>query len=206
VANVPPQGGRKHPQQECIQVDTTNILFICGGAFNGLDRLIERRTQRNVVGFNAEIHSKREQRIGELLELVEPEDLVKYGMIPEFSGRLPILVTLHELSKQDLVRILTEPKNAIIKQYQKLFELEAVKLHYQDDAVQAVAECALEKQTGARGLRAILEDVMLEVMYDIPSRKDVKECVITSGVIRKHEEPLLVYEKDATGTGESASA
>ncbi|GMW00259.1 MAG: ATP-dependent Clp protease ATP-binding subunit ClpX [Candidatus Hydrogenedentota bacterium] len=194
VANVPPQGGRKHPQQECIQVDTTNILFICGGAYNGLDKIVEKRTRKTVIGFNAEIQSKKDRKIGELLELLEPEDLIKFGMIPEFSGRLPIIATLHELGKEELMRILVEPKNAIIRQYQKLFELENVKLHFQDEAIAAISECALKKETGARGLRSILEEVMLNVMYDIPSHKDVKECVITPGVINTHEDPIIVYE------------
>lgn len=210
VANVPPQGGRKHPQQECIQVDTTNILFICGGAFNGLERIIEKRTRKTVIGFNAEIQSKKDRSVGEILALVEPEDLIKFGMIPEFSGRLPITATLHELNKEDLIRILVEPKNAIIRQYQKLFELENVKLSFKDEAIEAVADSALEKETGARGLRSILEEVMLDVMYDIPSRKDVRECVITSGVIRHKEDPLLVYEHEefkAVGEqGRTASA
>ncbi|MBN2308754.1 MAG: ATP-dependent Clp protease ATP-binding subunit ClpX [Candidatus Hydrogenedentes bacterium] len=195
-ANVPPQGGRKHPQQECIQVDTTNILFICGGAFNGLDKIIERRARKNVIGFNAEIHSKRDRRIGELLELVQPEDLIKYGMIPEFSGRLPVTATLHELTRDDLIRILLEPKNAIIRQYAKLFELENVTLRFQDETIEAIADLAIAKETGARGLRSILEEVMLDVMYDLPSRKDVRECIIKPGVIRHEEEPLLVYERD----------
>lgn len=194
VANVPPQGGRKHPQQECIQVDTTNILFLCGGAFNGLDKIIERRARKNVIGFNSDIRSKKDRSIGELLEMIEPEDLIKYGMIPEFSGRLPVIATLHELGQDDLVRILVEPKNAIIRQYEKLFELEKVKLHFKDETIQALAQLALEKHTGARGLRSILEEVMLDVMFDVPSRKDVRECVITPGVIEKKEEPLLVYE------------
>ncbi|HOE67592.1 MAG TPA: ATP-dependent Clp protease ATP-binding subunit ClpX, partial [Candidatus Hydrogenedentes bacterium] len=174
VANVPPQGGRKHPQQECIQVDTANILFICGGAFNGLERIIERRTHKTVIGFNADIQSKKDRRIGELLELLEPEDLVKFGMIPEFTGRVPVTATLSELTRDDLIRILVEPKNAIIRQYQKLFELEGVKLHFQDEAIEAVADLACSKDTGARGLRSILEDVMLDVMYEIPSRKDAR--------------------------------
>ncbi|MCC6698025.1 MAG: ATP-dependent Clp protease ATP-binding subunit ClpX [Candidatus Hydrogenedentes bacterium] len=202
VANVPPQGGRKHPQQECIQVDTTNILFICGGAFNGLEQIIERRTRKTVIGFNAEIHSKKERRIGEVLALVEPEDLIKYGMIPEFSGRLPVIATLHELTKPDLIRILTEPRNAIIRQYQKLFQLENVKLHFQDETIDTIADLAIEKETGARGLRSILEESMLEIMYDIPSRKDVRECVITPGVVRDREEPLLVYEHEEDTFGE----
>ncbi len=210
VANVPPQGGRKHPQQECIQVDTTNILFLCGGAFNGLERIIEKRTRKTVIGFNAEILSKKDRSVGEILELVEPEDLIKFGMIPEFSGRLPITATLHELNKEDLIRILIEPKNAIIRQYQKLFELENVKLSFKDDAIEAVADLALEKETGARGLRSILEEVMLDVMFEIPSRKDVRECVITAGVIRHKEDPLLVYEheefKSVGEQGRTASA
>ena len=196
VANVPPQGGRKHPQQECIQVDTTNILFLCGGAFNGLDKIIEKRTRKTVMGFNAEIQSRRDRNLGELLELVEPEDLVRFGMIPEFSGRLPICATLHELQKDDLVRILLEPKNAIVKQFAKLFDMEGVKLMFQDEAIECIAQQALEKETGARGLRSILEGIMLDMMYEIPSRRDVRECIITPGVIRTGEEPILVYESD----------
>jgi ATP-dependent Clp protease ATP-binding subunit ClpX len=211
VANVPPQGGRKHPQQECIQVDTTNILFICGGAFNGLESIIERRTRKNVIGFNAEIRSKHDRGVGKLLAMVEPEDLVKFGMIPEFTGRLPVTGTLHELSRDDLTRILVEPRNALTKQYEKLFELENVKLHFPEETIAAIADYALEKETGARGLRAILEEVMLNVMFEIPSRKDVKECVITPGVVSKREDPLLVYTNDfveqQTGnTGKTASA
>ena len=196
VANVPPQGGRKHPQQECIQVDTTNILFLCGGAFNGLDRIIERRTRKAVMGFNAKVQSKKERQIGEILEMVEPEDLIKFGMIPEFSGRIPVVATLDELSRDDLVRILLEPRNAVIRQYQKLFELENVNLRFQDEAIDAIADMAVAKETGARGLRTILEEIMLDVMFDIPSRKDIRECVIKPGVVFKTEEPLLVYEHD----------
>jgi ATP-dependent Clp protease ATP-binding subunit ClpX len=209
VANVPPQGGRKHPQQECIQVDTTNILFLCGGAFNGLESIIERRTRKNVIGFNAEIRSRKDRRVGELLAMTEPEDLVKFGLIPEFTGRLPVVATLHELNKEDLVRILVEPKNALTRQYEKLFELENVKLHFPQETIEAIAECALDKETGARGLRAILEEVMLNVMFDIPSRKDIKECIITPGVVAQHEEPLMVYTNDyveQSGSGKSASA
>ncbi len=209
VANVPPQGGRKHPQQECISINTTNILFICGGAFNGLEKVIERRTRTNVIGFNADIKPKNERKIGELLALIEPEDLIKFGLIPEFIGRLPIVATLHELSQDDLVRILVEPKNALIRQYEKLFELEKVKLRFPDETIAAVAELAIKKNTGARGLRSILEDVMLNVMFDIPSRSDVRECVITPGVIRNREEPLMVYEhefKEKGSTGKSALA
>ncbi len=196
VANVPPQGGRKHPQQECIQVDTTNILFICGGASNGLEKIIEKRTRKMVIGFNADIQSRKDRRVGEYLELVEPEDLIKFGMIPEFTGRLPIIASLHELTREDLVRVLVEPRNAILRQFQKLFELENVKLHFKDETIEAIADLAIAKETGARGLRNILEDAMLSIMFDIPSRKDVKECIITPGVIRNGEEPLLVYEHE----------
>ncbi len=211
VASVPPQGGRKHPQQECIQVDTRNILFICGGAFNGLDTVIRKRTGTNVIGFNADIKSKKERSIGDLLALIKPEDLIKYGMIPEFVGRVPVIATLHELGRDELIRILIEPKNAITKQYEKLFELESVKLHFPEETIQAIADYALERDTGARGLRSILEDVMLNVMFDIPSRKDIRECVVTPGVIRNHEEPLIVYEQEPAARskdkpGRSASA
>ncbi len=197
VANVPPQGGRKHPQQECIQVDTTNILFISGGAFNGLERIIEKRVGTNVIGFNADIRAKKDRKLGELLSLVQPEDLVKFGMIPEFSGRVPVIATLHELRTEELIRVLIEPRNALIRQYEKLFELEKVKLTFSDEAVVAVAEAAVKQETGARGLRAILEKVMLDVMFDLPSQKGVHECVITPGVIRNDEDPLLVYEQDS---------
>lgn len=214
VANVPPQGGRKHPQQECIPVDTTNILFICGGAFNSLEKIVERRTSANVIGFSANIRSRHERNIGELLQLVEPEDLIKFGMIPEFSGRVPIMASLDSLEKKDLMRVLVEPRNAVCKQYQKLLELENVKLHFPDETIEVIAQLAFEKETGARGLRAIIEDAMLDIMFEIPSRKDVRECVITPGVIRKKEAPLLVLdhehqEQTARGsetTGKSASA
>ncbi len=196
VANVPPQGGRKHPQQECILVDTRNILFICGGSFNGLEKIIQRRVETNVIGFNAEIKSKKDRSIGEILAQVKPEDLIKFGMIPEFSGRLPVTATLNELSRDDLMRILIEPKNALTKQYEKLFELENVSLRFPDETIVAVADRAIERDTGARGLRSILEEVMLNVMFEIPSRRDVRECVITAGVIRHAEEPLLVYEHE----------
>ncbi len=197
IANVPPQGGRKHPQQECIQVDTHNILFVCGGAFNGLEQIVQTRTGRNVIGFNADIKSKSQRRVGELLEMVKPEDLIKFGMIPEFTGRLPITATLHELTRDDLKRILLEPKNALTRQYEKLFQLEKVALRFPAETIDAVADKALERDTGARGLRSILEEVMLNVMFEIPSRKDVRECVITPGVILKAEEPLLVYENES---------
>lgn len=196
VANVPPQGGRKHPQQDCIQVDTRNVLFICGGAFNGLDQIIRKRTGKNAIGFNAAIKSKDQLRIGDLLALVKPEDLIKYGMIPEFSGRLPVIATLHDLSLEDLRRILVEPKNALTRQYQKLFQMEKVKLEFQDETIGAIADKAIAFDTGARGLRAILEETMLDLMFDIPSRSDIREVIITPGVILNDEDPIIVYEHD----------
>jgi ATP-dependent Clp protease ATP-binding subunit ClpX len=194
VANVPPQGGRKHPHQEFIQVDTSNVLFICGGAFVGLDKNIESRVGRSGMGFGAEIKSRDERRVGDLLSLIQPEDLLKYGLIPEFVGRLPVIATLHDLDDQALVRILKEPKNAIIKQYQKYFDLEKVRLKFTDDAVASIAREALKRGTGARGLRAILEEVMLEIMYDLPSIQGLKECIITREVIMSRERPVLITE------------
>jgi ATP-dependent Clp protease ATP-binding subunit ClpX len=194
VANVPPQGGRKHPHQEFIQVDTSNVLFVCGGAFVGLEKIIEGRVGRSGMGFGAEIKSKDERRIGDLLAMIQPEDLLKYGLIPEFIGRLPVIATLHDLDEIALVRILKEPKNAIIKQYQKYFDLEKVRLRFTDDAVAAIAREALKRGTGARGLRAILEEVMLEIMYELPSIQGLKECVITREVIVSHDRPMLVSE------------
>ncbi|MBI1317997.1 MAG: ATP-dependent Clp protease ATP-binding subunit ClpX [Candidatus Hydrogenedens sp.] len=202
VAAVPPQGGRKHPQQECVQVDTRNILFVCGGAFHGLERIIQKRVGSNVIGFNADIRSKRDMRVGETLQLVQPEDLIKFGMIPEFSGRLPVVATLHDLSREDLVRVLLEPRNAITRQYEKLFGLEGVKLRFKDEAIEAIADLAIKRETGARGLRSILEEVMLNVMYEIPSRPDVHECIMTRSAVSGGEEPLLVYEHE-TAAGES---
>ncbi|OLD76093.1 MAG: ATP-dependent protease ATP-binding subunit ClpX [Candidatus Rokubacteria bacterium 13_1_20CM_4_70_14] len=194
VANVPPQGGRKHPHQEFIQVDTSNVLFLCGGAFVGLDKIIEARVGRSGMGFGAEIKRREERRVGDLLTMIQPEDLLKYGLIPEFVGRLPVIATLHDLDEAALVRILREPKNAIIKQYQKYFDLEKVRLKFTDDAVAAISREALKRGTGARGLRAILEEVMLEIMYDLPSIQGLKECIITREVILNHERPLLVTE------------
>jgi ATP-dependent Clp protease ATP-binding subunit ClpX len=194
VANIPPKGGRKHPQQEFLQVDTTNILFICGGAFNGLDTIIQQRIGTKTMGFGADIKKKEEKNIGEILQEIQPEDMIKYGLIPEFVGRLPIIATLDELGENALVDILVKPKNALIKQYTKMFEFENVKLKFQKEALLAVAREAINRKSGARGLRAILEDVMLEIMYDIPSQENVKECVISEDVIDKREKPLLVYE------------
>jgi ATP-dependent Clp protease ATP-binding subunit ClpX len=195
VANVPPQGGRKHPHQEFIQVDTTNVLFICGGAFVGIDKIVEGRVGRSGMGFGAEIKSREDRRVGDLLALIQPEDLLKYGLIPEFVGRLPVVATLHDLDESALVRILREPKNAIVKQYQKYFELEKVRLKFTDDAVAAVAREAMKRGTGARGLRAVLEEVMLEVMYDLPSIPGLKECIITREVILTKDRPILISEQ-----------
>jgi ATP-dependent Clp protease ATP-binding subunit ClpX len=194
IANVPPQGGRKHPHQEFIQVDTSSVLFLCGGAFVGLDKIIESRVGRSGMGFGAEIKSREDRRVGDLLAMIQPEDLLKYGLIPEFVGRLPVIATLHDLDEPALVRILKEPKNAIIKQYQKYFDLEKVRLKFTDDAVAAIAREALKRGTGARGLRAILEEVMLEIMYELPSIQGLKECVITREVILNRERPVLVSE------------
>lgn len=192
VASVPPQGGRKHPHQEFIQIDTSNILFICGGAFEGIDKIIQNRVGQKVMGFGADIKSKEEKKIGEILDMILPQDLLRYGLIPEFVGRVPIIVTLDALDNEALVRILTEPKNALVKQYKKLFELDGVDLEFMDDALVAISEEALRRNTGARGLRAIIEDIMLEVMYEVPSRVDVTKVVITKEVIEKKESPLLV--------------
>ena len=195
IANVPPQGGRKHPHQEFIQVDTTNVLFLCGGAFVGLDRIVENRVGKTAMGFGAEIKSREDRRIGDLLALAQPEDLLKYGLIPEFVGRLPVVATLHDLDEPALVRILKEPKNAIIKQYQKYFDLEKVRLKFTDDAIAAVAREAMKRGTGARGLRAVLEEVMLEMMYELPSIPGLKECIITREVILNKERPILISEQ-----------
>jgi len=192
VASVPPQGGRKHPHQEFIQIDTSNILFICGGAFEGIDKIIENRVGQKVMGFGADIKSREEKKIGEILNMILPQDLLKYGLIPEFVGRVPIIVTLEALDIDALISILTEPKNALVKQYKKLFELDGVDLEFKEDALQAIADEALRRNTGARGLRAIIEDIMLEVMYEIPSRLDVTKVAITRDVIEKKEKPLLV--------------
>ncbi|MDD4237634.1 MAG: ATP-dependent Clp protease ATP-binding subunit ClpX [Desulfotomaculaceae bacterium] len=192
VASVPPQGGRKHPHQEFIQLDTTNILFICGGAFDGVDKIIQSRTGKKSMGFGADIKPRKEQKIGEILSKILPEDLLKYGLIPEFVGRLPIIVTLDALDEDALIRILTEPRNALVKQYEKLFDLDGVALEFSQDALNAVAEEALKRNTGARGLRSILEEVMLDVMYDIPSRTDIAKCTLTRETIEKKEPPRII--------------
>ena len=197
VANVPPKGGRKHPQQDFLQIDTTNILFICGGAFVGLDQIIQRRLGQSTLGFGAEIKSKEEFSLGKLLEEVQPEDMLKFGLIPEFIGRLPVLATLHELKEDALIDILTKPKNSLVKQFGRLFEMDGVKCTFAREALSAIAQKAIERKSGARGLRAILEEAMLDIMYDLPSQSGIKEVVISEDTIKKREPPLIVYEKEA---------
>ncbi|MGV3592490.1 MAG: ATP-dependent Clp protease ATP-binding subunit ClpX [Gammaproteobacteria bacterium] len=198
IASVPPQGGRKHPQQEFLQVDTSNILFICGGAFAGLDKIIRDRSDKSGIGFSAAIRSpEAEKKVGETLQDVEPEDLIKYGLIPEFVGRLPMIATLNELDEEALVRILKEPKNALTRQYAKLFEMEGVEIQFRNDALLQIAKKAQERKTGARGLRSIMEAVLLETMYKIPSEKNVTKVIIDEAVIKGESEPLLMYENDA---------
>jgi ATP-dependent Clp protease ATP-binding subunit ClpX len=197
VASVPPQGGRKHPQQEFLQVDTANILFICGGAFAGLDKIIRQRSEKSSIGFQAEVHSKNDEKsFGDALKELESEDLVKYGLIPEFVGRLPVVATLEELNVDALMRILMDPKNALTKQYQYLFEMEGVELEFREDALKLVAKKALERKTGARGLRSILENVLLDTMYELPSLQGVKKVVLDEGVIAGDSDPILVYGED----------
>jgi len=195
TASVPPKGGRKHPQQDFVKVDTSNILFICGGTFNGLEQIIRRRISAKVMGFGAKVVSQAEGSTGELLKMIQPEDLIKYGLIPEFLGRLPVVATLQELSEETLIRILKEPKNALLKQFQKLFEMEGVNLRLTDGALKAIAEEAVKRKAGARGLRAIIENCMLDIMYEIPSTENVKECVVSEEVVLNKEEPILLYEQ-----------
>ena len=194
IANVPPKGGRKHPQQEFIKIDTTNILFICGGAFNNLEGIIKSRIGVKALGFAAEIRKREERKLGEILVQVQPEDLIRFGMIPEFVGRLPVVATLHELTEKELVQIMLEPKNALVKQYQKLFGMEDVTLRFTEGSLQAVAREAMKRNSGARGLRSILENIMLDIMYEIPSQPDIRECVISEEVVTNRESPLLLYE------------
>jgi ATP-dependent Clp protease ATP-binding subunit ClpX len=197
TASVPPQGGRKHPHQEFIQIDTTNILFICGGAFAGLEKIIESRIGRNGVGFTADVTRYDDKDLGALLEQVQPEDLLKFGLIPEFVGRLPVIGAVSSLDHEALIRILVEPKNALIKQYRKIFEFEDVELEFADDALEAIADQALLRGTGARGLRAILEEVLLNLMYELPSRSDIGQCVIDRSVVLDRVNPTLVPRSDA---------
>jgi ATP-dependent Clp protease ATP-binding subunit ClpX len=201
VASVPPQGGRKHPQQEFLQVDTTNILFVCGGAFSGLERIIAQRHRGTSIGFGADVRGPEEQRTGEMLRDVQPEDLLKFGLIPEFVGRLPVLATLDDLDEQALLEILTTPKNALVKQYQRLFEMEDVKLNFQEDALKVIARRAIERKTGARGLRSIMEGILLEPMYELPGETGISEVVINKEAAEKRADPLYIYtdrKKEAT--------
>jgi ATP-dependent Clp protease ATP-binding subunit ClpX len=194
VASVPPQGGRKHPHQELITIDTSNILFICGGAFDGLEKIVEARLDRKAIGFNTEVSKKSNEDMDGLLKEVTPQDLVKFGLIPEFVGRVPVCVSLKGLDKEALVRIMKEPKNALVKQYKKLFSMDNVELSFEDDAVLAIADKAYERKTGARGLRSIMESVMMDVMYNIPSDETIEECVVTKGAVDGTSEPLVIHK------------
>ena len=208
VASVPPQGGRKHPHQDFIQIDTTNILFICGGAFDGIEKIVENRTGKKVLGFGAEIHGKNERSNAELMSQVRPEDLLKFGLIPEFIGRLPVLVTLNSLDEEALMRILTEPKNALVRQYSKLLSFDSVELEFTEDALRTIAKQALERKSGARGLRAIIEGVMTDTMYELPSMENVKKCVITKEAVLGQAKPTLIFaapEAQLPAAEESAS-
>jgi len=196
TANVPPKGGRKHPQQEFLQVDTTNILFICGGAFNGVEQIIERRLGQNTLGFTGAVKSKQKRNLSEILAEVQPEDLLKFGLIPELIGRLPVIASLEELTEDALLEILTAPRNALVKQYEKMFTFENVKLRFTEGALRAIAREAIRRRSGARGLRAIMEDIMLDIMYEIPSQTNIKECIINEEVALNKEKPLLLYEKE----------
>ncbi|MEO5375669.1 MAG: ATP-dependent Clp protease ATP-binding subunit ClpX [Alphaproteobacteria bacterium] len=204
VASVPPQGGRKHPQQEFLQVDTTNILFICGGAFSGLEKIIAQRGRGTSIGFGADVRAPDERRTGEILREVEPEDLLKYGLIPEFVGRLPVVATLEDLDEDALVEILTTPKNALVKQYQRLFEMENVQLSFHDDALRAIAHKAIDRKTGARGLRSILESILLDTMFDLPNMDDTEECVVNRDTVENRAKPLFIYSDRREDMGSSA--
>ena len=195
VANVPPQGGRKHPQQEFLKIDTTNILFICGGAFDGLEKIIEARTNTKTMGFGAKVEAKEDVNVGSIFANVQPQDIVKYGLIPELVGRLPIITSLDQLSKEALIDIISKPKNALLKQYIKLFKMDNVDLEIEDDALNAIVDYAVERKTGARGLRAIMENVMMDSMYEVPSNKDITKCVITKDVVVKHQKPIYYVRK-----------
>ncbi len=204
VASVPPQGGRKHPHQEFMQIDTTNILFVCGGAFDGLEKIIQNRTGKKGIGFGAEVAGKKDGGVGEILKKILPQDLLKYGLIPEFVGRIPVIATLDALDKAALVAILTEPRNALIKQYHKLFELDGVSLEFKEGTLETIADLAIKRNTGARGLRAILEKILLEVMYELPSRESIEKCIITREVIQNKENPILVTAEKRKKKEESA--
>ena len=206
IASVPPQGGRKHPQQEFLQVDTTNILFLCGGAFAGLDKIISQRNKGSSIGFGAEVKSVADKKIGEWMKGLEPEDLLKYGLIPEFIGRLPITATLEDLDEKSLVKILLEPKNSLVKQYQELFKLEGVKLTFKDNAVKEIAQKAISKKTGARGLRSILENILLKTMFELPGQDNIEEVIIDVGTVKDQNDPLIIHSKNAKSKSEKTSA
>ena len=206
IASVPPQGGRKHPQQEFLQVDTTNILFICGGAFAGLDKIISQRDKGSSIGFSAKVKSIEEKKTGEWMKGLEPEDLLKYGLIPEFVGRLPIIATLEDLDEKALVQILLEPKNSLIKQYKELFKLEGVKLTFKDESVKEIAKKAMSKKTGARGLRSILENALLKIMFELPGQNDIEEVIIDTGSIKGDSEPIIVHSKNKNKTEKTSAA
>ena len=206
IASVPPQGGRKHPQQEFLQVDTTNILFICGGAFAGLDKIISQRNKGSSIGFGAEVKSIEDKKIGEWMKSLEPEDLLKYGLIPEFIGRLPITAILEDLDEKSLIKILQEPKNSLIKQYQELFKLEGVKLTFKENAIRKIADKAINKKTGARGLRSILENILLKTMFDLPGQENIEEVIVDIGSIKGEHEPIIVYSKNNKSKTEKTSA
>ena len=207
IASVPPQGGIKHPQQEFLHVDTTNILFICGGAFSGLDKIISQRDKGTSIGFRAEVKNTEDKKTGEWMKNLEPEDLLKYGLIPEFIGRLPIIATLEDLDEKTLVKILEEPKNSLIKQYQELFKLEGAKLSFKDNAVKEIAVKAINKKTGARGLRSILENILLKAMYNLPSQENVEEVIVDIGAVKGQSQPIVVHSKnDNKAKSEKTSA
>ena len=206
IASVPPQGGRKHPQQEFLQVDTTNILFICGGAFAGLDKIISQRNKGSSIGFGAEVKSIEDKKIGEWMKSLEPEDLLKYGLIPEFIGRLPITATLEDLDEKSLIKILQEPKNSLIKQYQELFKLEGVKLTFKENAIRKIADKAINKKTGARGLRSILENILLKTMFDLPGQENIEEVIVDIGSVKGEYEPIIVHSKNKKSKTEKTSA
>ena len=206
IASVPPQGGRKHPQQEFLQIDTTNILFICGGAFSGLDKIISQRSKGTSIGFSAEVRSVEDKRAGEVIKTLEPEDLLKYGLIPEFIGRMPIVAPLEDLDEQSMVKILKEPKNSLIKQYQQIFRFEGVKLTFKEEALLEIAKKAITKKTGARGLRTILESLLLKTMFDLPSQENVQDVIVDRGVVLGQIEPIIVYSKNKNKTDKSSAA
>jgi ATP-dependent Clp protease ATP-binding subunit ClpX len=199
VASVPPQGGRKHPQQEFLQVDTTNILFICGGAFAGLDKIISQRDKGTSIGFGADVKNTQDKKTGEWMKNLEPEDLLKYGLIPEFIGRLPMIATLEDLDEKSLIKILQEPKNSLIKQYQELFKLDGAKLTFKDNALKEIAHKAVNKKTGARGLRSILENILLKTMYDLPSQDNIEEVIVDASAVKGQSQPMLVHSKNSEG-------